>query len=119
MFCPKCGTALPSGSVLCRRCRTSTMSGNVPRPSATVGGSRAMPAASLKRPGLISLLAVLHFITAGLMALAVIVGLASLGGKSPIGLPFALFCCLVLGAVSFFAGIGLWKLESYGRTLQI
>src|SRR5256885_9425010 len=104
MFCPKCGTALPSGSVLCRRCRTSTISGNVPRPAAPGGGSRAMPAASLERPGLITLLAVLHFITAGLMALGVIGCLATLSGKNPIGLPVALLC-LVFGAASFLTGI--------------
>lgn len=118
MFCPKCGTALPSGSVICRRCRTPTMSGNVPTPAKSGGGLRAKPAGSLKRPGLITLLAVLHFLTAGLMALIFVACLAAVGGKNPIGLPFV-FLFLVLGAVSLFTGMGLWKLESYGRTLQI
>lgn len=118
MFCPKCGTALPSGSVLCRRCRTPTMSGNVPRPVTPAGVSRQMGDASLQRPGLITLLAVLHFLTAGILALAVVLLLVTMGQKNAVPLPAA-FICLVMGAVSFFAGMGLWKLESYGRTLQI
>src|SRR5258708_35855524 len=118
MFCPKCGTALPSGSVLCRRCRTPTMSGNVSRPATPAGASRPMGDASLQRPGLITFLAVLHFIMAGMMALFVILSLAAIGGKNPAALP-AGFVCLVMGALSFFTGMGLWKLESYGRTLQL
>jgi type II secretory pathway pseudopilin PulG len=77
-----------------------------------------MQAASLKRPALITLLAVLHFLTAGLMAFALVLCLASLGGKNSVGLPAALIS-LIFGAVSLLAGIGLWKLESYGRTTQI
>ncbi len=118
MICPKCGTALPSGSVLCRRCRTPTMSGSVPGPAASAGVSRGVPGGLLKRPGLITLLAVLHFLNAGLMALAILGCLASLGQKNPLGLPFAAVF-LVIGGLSFLAGMGLWKLESFGRTLQI
>ncbi len=118
MFCPKCGTALPSGSVMCRLCRTSTMSGNVPRPAAPGAVTRGAGTALLQRPGLITFLAVLHFLSAGMMALLVILFLVTSGGKSPAAVPAA-FVCLVMGGLSFFAGMGLWKLESYGRTLQL
>lgn len=113
MFCTKCGTALPSGSIRCRLCRTPVSGMTPPR---TMGGGGAP--ASFSRPGLISLLAVLHFIGAGLMALLVVVVFATAGDEHPVPKPYAALF-IVLAIVHFFAGRGLWGLKSYGRTIEI
>lgn len=112
MFCTKCGTALPSGSIRCRLCRTP-VSGATPA-RAMGGGSPATAA----RPGWISLLAVLHFIFAGLMALLVVFVFATAGDEHPLPKPYAALF-IVLAVVHFFAGRGLWRLEGYGRTIEI
>ncbi len=110
MFCSKCGNALPSGSLSCRRCRTPVAQ------NAALGVPSGQ--VSLERPGLITLLAVLHFVAAAAMLLFMVVTFASFHDKDPIPFPFALLF-LVWFALSLFAGIGLWKLEEYGRNLQI
>jgi general secretion pathway protein G len=72
----------------------------------------------LQRPGLITFLAVLHFLTGALMLLLTVVTIATLKDKNPIPAPFALLF-IVGTALSFFTGVGLLKLKDYGRVLQI
>lgn len=116
MFCTKCGTALPSGSIRCRLCRTPVTGAPAALSRPAMGGGGA-PAA-FARPGLISLLAVLHFIGAGLMAFVVVVVVATAHDERPLPKPYAALF-IVLAVVHFFAGRGLWRLESYGRTIEI
>ena len=73
--------------------------------SAEIGGdTSALPPSAFSRPGAVALIAVLRFI-AGLGFLSV----AAMGF-----LPLA-----ILGLVSLAGGIGLWRLKSWGRTLEL
>jgi hypothetical protein len=110
MFCAKCGGAIPEGGGFCARC------GAPARPVVTPDGR-------LKRPGVVSLLAILHWIGGGMWLLASSVGLiALLAGsaedREPIA--FVIFGLLLLVAlVQIVCGIGLWKLKPYGRWMQL
>lgn len=109
MFCSRCGAALVSTSAFCHACGAPT----------GIGVDAAGP---LKRPGLVTLLAVLQFIAAavmlplGFVALATSVGR---GGSDAALTQAAGVAWLVFGALSLAAGIGLWKLKGYGRIIQI
>jgi type II secretory pathway pseudopilin PulG len=75
----------------------------------------------LKRPAIITVLAILHFISATLWLLIglVAVGSVAIGASDP---PAAAFAGLLLGGLAVLqlaCGRGLWKLRSYGRTLQL
>ncbi len=94
-----------------------------PRPGARPG-SRPMSAAQIyRRPGVISLLAVLHFVSGPLMLLAGVIfvamgfgneGAAERGLMMGMGAVYAVF-----GLLSIVCGMGLWNLKSYGRTIQL
>jgi type II secretory pathway pseudopilin PulG len=76
----------------------------------------------ITRPGIVTFLAVLHFIGA---AFWLLVGLGSLGATTVQGGPdaaAALFTTPIfvgIGLMQLFCGIGLLKLKPYGRTLQL
>ena len=110
MFCAKCGGAIPEGGGFCVKCGTPA------RPITTPDGR-------VKRPGPITLLAILDFVGGGLwlvISLFVLVGLSmgSPADRQPavIGV-FAVL--LVIAIAQIICGIGMWKLKSYGRVLQI
>ncbi len=109
MFCSRCGAALVSTSAFCNACGAPT-------------GIGVDPAGALKRPGLVTLLAVLQFIGAAvLLPLGGIALASSLGSESPdavLGQVVGVLW-LVFGALSLTCGIGLWTLKGYGRTIQI
>ncbi|MGH9390027.1 MAG: hypothetical protein ACRD1Z_10455, partial [Vicinamibacteria bacterium] len=87
-------------------------------------GQRSLSAAQVyRRPAVISLLAVLHFLLGPLMLLGGLVavavsfsseGSAERGLMMGVGAFYALF-----GALSIVCAIGLWNLKSYGRTIQL
>lgn len=106
MFCMKCGSALAPAARFCPRCGTS------------VAGSFGPP--SMKRPGIITVLAVLNFIAA-LFGLAILVlALASDGkSESPMVDVMAGGFFAVLTAISVATGVGLWNLKPWGRVAQI
>jgi type IV pilus assembly protein PilA len=109
MFCSRCGAELTSTSAFCSKCGTPT-------------GAGIDPATALKRPALITFLAVLQFIGAVIwLPLGVITIVMSVPSNEPdagLGLGIGALW-LVLGTVNLSCGIGLWKLKPYGRTLQI
>ncbi len=106
MFCPNCGNALAAGARFCSKCGTlATRTTNVSR-------------VTMERPGLVTTLAVLHFLGAAFMLLAAFGTFASLNDKDAIGAPFGVLF-LVMGILSVFTGIGLWRLKGWGRILQI
>ena len=106
MFCQNCGAPLSPGSTFCAKCG---------RPA-----SATAPLA-LDRPGLVTLLAVLNVIGAGLALLyAVIMGIAAMGAKDEAAAMVAAAVVLAtVGFVQIAAAIGLWGLKAWGRTLQI
>jgi uncharacterized membrane protein (DUF2068 family) len=106
MFCPTCGTQLVDGSVFCSACGAST-------------GTGFAQSVTLKRPGLVTLLAVLQFIGAGLSAIVCLLLALPASRDSPPAV--VLLAVLFAGAAAIQAacGIGLWKLKPWGRTLQI
>jgi type II secretory pathway pseudopilin PulG len=110
MFCAKCGGAIPEGGGFCIKC------GAPARPILTSDGR-------LKRPGVVTLLAILDWIGGGIGLLVSTFGLIGLFVGSPAdrdALALAIVGMLLLIAVSqIVCGIGLWKLKPYGRRLQI
>jgi type II secretory pathway pseudopilin PulG/predicted nucleic acid-binding Zn ribbon protein len=108
MFCATCGGAIPEGGGFCVKC------GAPARPILTPDGR-------LKRPGVITLLAILQFIGGTIWLLIGGVGLAlatTANDREPIAqVVFALF--LVLAGFQLACGVGLWKLKPYGWWLQI
>lgn len=110
MFCAKCGGAIPEGGAFCSRC------GAPARPVVTVGGR-------LKRPGVVTLLAILDWIAGGIWLLVSSLGLLGLFASSPANrnsVAIASFGVLLLVALLQIAcGTGMWKLKPYGRWLQI
>ena len=141
MTCPHCGAPVATGNRFCNRCRkrvtpdASSGSGaspaaggsgavrrapSVPRPSARASSAGG----SFKRPGVVTLLAVLNFLggVAGI-GVALLFGLGGFGAA-----PQAEFAWLlpaigalygVLGALQLAAGFGLLGLKPWARTLQI
>jgi type II secretory pathway pseudopilin PulG len=106
MHCTRCGQPLVPGSAFCAGC------GNpVAGPS---------PAAALRRPAVVSVLAVLQF-AGGAIALIAALALFAAAGKGEdraFGLALgALFA--TAGALQISCGFGLWNLRSWGRVLQM
>jgi len=93
-----------------------------PRPGARPGGRPLSAAQIYRRPGVISVLAVLHFLAGPFMLLGgVIIAVVSFGNEGPqnalmigLGGVYAVF-----GLVSIVCAIGLWNLKGYGRTIQL
>lgn len=110
MFCAKCGGAIPDGGGFCVRC------GAPARPIVTPDGR-------LKRPGVVTLLAVLQFIGAGIWLLVSTIGLVVMAADtSPERDPVTIIVFVLLfsvGAFQITCGIGLWKLKPYGWWLQM
>jgi hypothetical protein len=110
MFCAKCGGAIPDGGGFCVKCGTPA------RPITTPDGR-------VKRPGPITLLAILDFVGGGLWLVICLFALVGLSTAPPAERdPFSLGIVgvMVLFAIAQIAcGIGMWKLRRYGRVLQI
>ncbi len=105
LSCAACGAPSPAGATFCNGC------------GAALGVSVASDEA-LKRPGLITAIAVLDILGGSVNVLFALAALLSVGEDPVFGIAFALFYGL-FGSASVAAGIGLWKLRPYGRTLQI
>ena len=127
MFCPNCGTPTPEGSSFCPKCGVSlgTSARKSPPPFPTsMQYASAQPAEELmKRPNVVSILAILHYLGAGLYLMAAMgFSFASTWLKdSEPKAPFMIIAgfCLVFMIIHAFTGFGLWRLRPFGRTLQI
>lgn len=110
MYCSKCGGQLAPNTAFCNAC-------GAPASVAVTG------AAVVKRPGIITLLAVLQLICAAIWLLAALGAMAAtfLGSSRGQGAETVLGVLLVggLGAAQLFCGIGLLKLKPHGRTIQL
>jgi len=103
--CPTCGAWGAVGTTFCGACGAPL--GDMP------------PAGGLvRRPGVVTLLAVLHFIGSGFMLLLAALMAVAMTDEPVMGLAFGGFY-LVFGGLSLACGIGLWKLRPWGRALQI
>src|SRR6266568_944541 len=108
MFCQKCGNTLAPGARFCNSCGTL-----VTAPLAPI---------SMGRPTLVTVIVILHFVGGALMLLgAVGMIVPAIGSQSSERVPLVIFgiVLLILGALSLAAGVGLWKMREWGRTLQI
>jgi type II secretory pathway pseudopilin PulG len=95
-----------------------------PRQGARPGARTVSAAQIYRRPGVITVLAVLHFIFGPLSLLiggGMLIGaLLSEGGAGERGLVIGVSAFYaVFGLLSIVCGIGLWNLKSYGRTIQL
>jgi type II secretory pathway pseudopilin PulG len=118
MFCSSCGTQCPEGSFFCPKCGTPIRKSPPPFPS-----SMQVTQDLMKRPTTISVLAILHFLAAGLYLLGAIgftFALSTFKESEPKA-PFMILAafCAVFMVIHTFTGIGLWKLRPFGRILQI
>jgi type II secretory pathway pseudopilin PulG len=110
MGCSRCGNPLPPGARWCVKC------------GQTVGGSALAAPKALERPGVITLLAILHFCGALLFipsGLCVMLSPPSSMQGSVIPLGFLGLITLLLGIGHASAGYGLWKLLPWGRTVAL
>src|SRR4051794_25509995 len=109
MFCQRCGNTLAPLARFCNACGTPvTMTAAAP--------------ISMARPALVTILAILHFVTGPLMLLGALGVFASAGSGNESDRFFALgagIALLLMGAASLATGIGLWKMREWGRVLQI
>jgi type IV pilus assembly protein PilA len=112
MYCARCGSPLAADAAFCGSCGAQIASPGTDAPR------------ELSRPGIVTLLAVLQFIGAAVSLLAAVVMLAATAlsyGKDE-GQPLGVLLAILfggLGAAELVCGIGLLKLKSYGRTLQL
>jgi type II secretory pathway pseudopilin PulG len=110
MFCARCGAEIVPGATFCNRC------------GALVAAAAPTLPTELRRPGLVTVLAVLNFIGAGFSVLAGLGMMAGgvLGGDEfgPVAVIIGFFF-LISGSLQLACGIGLIKLKPFGRTLQI
>jgi len=112
MYCARCGSPLAANAAVCPSCR------------APVAAAGVDPPRELSRPGIVTVLAVLQFIGAAVSLLAAVVMLVATAlsdgrnGGQPLGMLLGgVFGAL--GVAELVCGIGLLKLKSYGRTLQL
>lgn len=108
MTCSRCGAQVGEGRTFCGQCGA---------PVRVMSG----PPDARKRPLIVSILAVTHFIGAAFVLVGVFIVIGSLAAGR--GGPRAIVLVgLILGGVGFLqvlCGLGLWGLKSYGRTLQL
>jgi len=136
MTCPHCGADVPAGNRFCPQCRKrvasegarAPLAGAAPRSAPRVGtaASGSRPPASFRRPGLVTLLAVLDLLGGvfGLAGGALILfgGLMGSDAGPDSGRVFMLGIGAgygLIGAAHLAAGIGLLRLAPWGRSLQI
>jgi type II secretory pathway pseudopilin PulG len=123
MFCSNCGTQSPEGSFFCPKCGTSLRRTPPPFPRNTEFASPKLAHDLMKRPTVVSVLAVLHFLAAGLYLLGTIgfsFALSTFKEAEPKA-PFMIIAafCAVFMMIHTVTGVGLWKMRPFGRTLQI
>jgi type IV pilus assembly protein PilA len=148
MQCPHCGAEVPAGNRFCPSCRKRVVapsagfdggapgggssgppSSGAPRfqrpqpPSAVPYAPAGTPAVEIRRPGVVTLLAVLNMVGGLFLVLAGagvgVLAVASRDRSSVAALVLMAGLYLVLGLVDLAAGIGLWSLKEWGRQLQI
>jgi type IV pilus assembly protein PilA len=108
MYCSTCGALLPPQAAFCAAC------------GATVP-AEVLVRNEVRRPGVVTLLAVLQFIGAAFMlliALGALVSLADANASDGAGMVIAALVLAVIGAGQLACGVGLIKLKPYGRGLQ-
>jgi len=111
MYCSRCGGQLAPNTAFCGACGAPA--------SGVVGGLDV-----LKRPGIITVLAVLQLIGGTLWLLGALgmIAAAIIGsgqGQSEAGSVLVALLLGALGVAQLLCGIGLLKLKPHGRTLQL
>ena len=118
MFCSRCGSGLSASSSYCASC-------GAPVAGSAAAASTAVGPVAVRRPAIVTLLAVLQFISGGLMLIGGAVAVFGVFLDPEAGAEFGALPLIVLSVVIGIAvfqlatGIGLWRLRPYGRILQI
>jgi hypothetical protein len=107
-YCARCGGQLDPAVPFCRQCGAA-------------GTVAAATASGLPRPLGITILAILQFVSGGLWLLSALIALLiAMFGDVLASAGFVLTAVLLACSALFFAGgLGLWRLQSYGRTIQL
>jgi len=145
MECPHCGAEVVAGNRFCHRCRkrvvppeqgfeaVSPTSPTAARSSAPRPPRLDRPdplftgyppvAGEIRRPGLVTLLAILDLVGGAFVAfvgVAVVAVAVASSDRSDVTVTLLVATFyLALGLVQIATGIGLWRLRSWGRLLQI
>jgi hypothetical protein len=118
MFCSRCGRPVAPDAAFCNACGAPVV--KAPEGNGPGAAPVARVAVPLARPGAITALAVIQFLSAGFLLLLAIFALAA--GLFASQDPMAVLVALVFGALAvpqLFCGVGLLRLKPYGRTLQL
>lgn len=128
MFCSRCGAQLVPDAAFCAKCGAPVVLPPAPAPQTVpppppppfVATSATSGRVAITRPGVVTFLAVLHFMGAAFWILVALGALAANGsGADPIAALVTAPVVLVIGLAQLFCGIGLMRLRPYGRTLQL
>jgi type IV pilus assembly protein PilA len=134
MTCPHCGAEVPSGLRFCQRCRKriagDPVAASAPSPAGASGMSRplARPApAAFQRPMTVTILAVLNllagtFVLLGGAAMAFVLfaaGTPAAPAENRAVVAVLLAAYAIIGSLQIATGVGLLRLQPWGRTLQI
>ncbi|MBI2213969.1 MAG: zinc-ribbon domain-containing protein [Acidobacteria bacterium] len=117
MFCSRCGNPITNNENFCPRCGSPAASAGVAYVPAS---ALSMTPVTMKRPGVITLLAVLDLIGGGLyvigaLALALSIGVAEWDVASMV----AIGIIGLIGLVLLLAGSGLLLMKEFGRLTQL
>ncbi len=140
MTCPHCGADVVPGNTFCHRCRKRVVApsypsgagaGLAPPPPAPSGSeagwSGGAPSRRLRRPWVVTFVAIMNFIggavflgAGGLILFAAVVAAAAPNAREVGAVLAGLgLVCLLAALLWVFAGVGLLKLRPYGRILEV
>jgi type II secretory pathway pseudopilin PulG len=121
MFCANCGESNPADARVCAACGMTMQVAELPN---TVPATAPFTPPTPARPSIVTALAIVQFIWVGFWTLGFVycAGLLAAGHVPDVVRWIVVVLtalCGGLGVLQLVCGIGLWKLKSYGRTIQL
>lgn len=115
MYCSQCGAQILGDAKFCMTCGASIRSPLSP----SLAASAQAPVGERRRPPVVTLLSVLKFICgSAFVFLGLVVAVTGHSQEPAVALPLSVGF-LVFGGLALACGFGLWRLEPFGRYLQI